>query len=179
MMFGSDGGAGPAEHPGGAASASEDCQQQMPVPFSGGRKPTLRFVRIVSMQDSNAATTATGTGGRREPGTDRTTTTQVSSNAGAPPPFPSCSRVWSRAAKTSAIGGLPPTLFFSSQSPDACLRAAIATPPKFRSLGLHLELLLDPSFKTRLHFYPFSLLVLARVPLQTFLDFNTMYILIE
>jgi hypothetical protein len=42
------------------------------------------------MQDSNAATTATGAGtcgagagGRREPGTDRTTTTRVSSSAGA------------------------------------------------------------------------------------------------
>jgi hypothetical protein len=32
------------------------------VPFSGGRKPTLRSVRIVRMQDSNAATTATGAG---------------------------------------------------------------------------------------------------------------------
>jgi hypothetical protein len=87
MMFGSD---GPPEHPGAAAaSASEDRQQQTPVPFSGGRKPTPRSVRIVSMQDSNAATTATGTGGRREPGTDRTTTTRVSSNAGAPTPsFP-------------------------------------------------------------------------------------------
>ncbi len=37
------------------------------------------------MQDSNA-TTATGAGGRArwEPGTDRTTTTRVSSSAGAP-----------------------------------------------------------------------------------------------
>jgi hypothetical protein len=87
MMFGSD---GPPEHLGGegaaAASAIEGRQQQTPVPFSGGRKPALRFVRIVSMEVSNAATTATGTGGRREPGTDRTTTTLVSSNAGAPPP---------------------------------------------------------------------------------------------
>ena len=54
MMCGFDGGAGPAENPIGAAS--EDRQQQMPVPFPGGRKPTVRFVRIVSMQDSNAAT---------------------------------------------------------------------------------------------------------------------------
>jgi hypothetical protein len=69
--------------------------------------------------------------------------------------------------------------FSSSQSPDACLRASIATPPKFRSLGLHLELLHDPSFKTRIHLYPFSLFVLARVPLQMFLDFNAVYVLIE
>jgi hypothetical protein len=199
MMFDSGGGGGsggagaggPAEHhPGGAAaaSASEDRQQhrhQTPVPFSGGRKPTPRSVRIVSMQDSNAATSATGgagAGSRREPGTDRTTTTRVSSSAGAtPPPRPPffCSRVWSRAAKASAIGGLSPTLFSSSQTPDARLRAAIATPPKFRSPGLHLELLRDPSWKTRFHFYIFPVLVLAHVPLQTFLDFNAIYILIE
>jgi hypothetical protein len=43
--------------------------------------------------------------------------------------------------------------FSSSQTPDARLRATIATPPKFRSPGLHLELLRDPSFKTRIHFY--------------------------
>ncbi len=50
MMFGSGSGAGPAEHPGGAASASEDRQQQTPVPFSGGRRPTTCSVRIVSLQ---------------------------------------------------------------------------------------------------------------------------------
>ena len=191
---------------GGPAGASSDDRQppQTPmVPFSGGRKPTPRSVRIVSMQDSNAASATTptgagsggrtGAGGRREPGTDRTTTTRVSSSAGAlPPPRPSSSSfpfsssffsrsrvLWSRAAKVSAIGALSPTLFSSSQTPDARLRAAIAAPPKFRSPGLHLELLRDPSWRTRLHFYLFPVLVLAHVPLQTFLDFNTIYILIE
>ena len=49
----------PTEHPGGGpASASDDRQQQTPAPFLGGRKPTPRSVRIVSMQDSNAATSA-------------------------------------------------------------------------------------------------------------------------
>ncbi|KAF8497819.1 hypothetical protein F5888DRAFT_1906594 [Russula emetica] len=123
-------------------------QQQMPVPFSDGCKPTPHSVRIVSMQDSNAATTATdagtggtGAGGRREPGTDRTTTTM--------------------------------------RTPDARLRADIATPPKFRTPGLHLELPCDPSYKTGIHFYLFPILVLAHLPLQTFLDFNAIYILIE
>jgi hypothetical protein len=178
MMFGSD---SPAEQPGGAgavaAGASDDRQPQTPVPFSGGRKPTPRSVRIVSMQNSNIATTATGTGGRREPGTDQTTTTRVSSSVGVTPIHPP--PPWSRAAKVCAIGGLSPTLFSSSQTPDARLRAATATPPKFRSPGLHLELLRDPSWKTRIHFYLFPILVLAHVPLQTFLDFNAMYILIE
>ena len=205
MMFGAD---GPAEqhHSGGAggggpisgASEGDRHQQQTPVPFSGGRKPTPRSVRIVSMQDSNAATSAGGTPGgghgRREhqQGTDRTTTTRVSSTAGAvtsSPPRPSssffCSLVWSRGgggatAKASASARLSPTtLFSSSQTPDARLRAAIATPPKFRSPGLHLELLRDPSFKSRLHFYLWPILVLAHVPLQTFLDFNAVYVLIE
>ena len=63
MMFG-DGAGGPAEHPGGPASASNDRQQQMPVPFSGGCKPIPRSVCIISMQDSNAATSAGGACGR-------------------------------------------------------------------------------------------------------------------
>jgi hypothetical protein len=198
MLFGSDG-AGPAEPgPASAASrrASDDRQHhvQTPtaIPFSGGRKPTPRSVRIVSMQDSNAAAAASGagSGGRREP-TDRTTT-RVSSNAAAAPTTPSTprfpslpflpfifrSRVWSRVT-TSALGGLSPTLFSSSQTPDARVRAAIAAPPKFRAPGLHLELLRDPSWKTRIHYYLFPLIVLAHVPLQTYLDLNTVYILIE
>jgi hypothetical protein len=79
MMFGSDGPAEQQQHSGGAgrggvgpgppasgASEGERLQQQTPAPFSGRRKPTSRSVRIVSMQDSNAATSATGgAGGRR------------------------------------------------------------------------------------------------------------------
>ncbi len=86
MIFGSGSGAGPAEHPGGAASASEDHQQRTSVPFSRGRKPTTRSVRIVSLQYSDAATIAKGPSGRREPGADRMATTQVSSSDSAAPP---------------------------------------------------------------------------------------------
>jgi hypothetical protein len=186
MMFGSDG-AGPSDLP----PASEDRPPQTPVPFSGGRKPTPRSVRIVSMQDSNATASGAGagSGGRRGP-TERSATTRVSSTAAAAPPppprFPSLpflplffrSREWSRAT-ASALGGLSPTVFSSSQTPDARVRAAIAAPPKFRSPGLHLELLRDPSWMTRLHFYLFPILVFAHVPLQTYLDFNAVFILIE
>ena len=61
------------------------------------------------------------------------------------------------------------------------LGAAIAIPPKsdFRGPGLHLELLSDPSWKTRIHFYLFPILVLTHVPLQMFFDFYAIYILIE
>ena len=45
LEFSSDGGVGPADHPEGA-SASEERQQQMPLPFSGGRKPAPCFARI-------------------------------------------------------------------------------------------------------------------------------------
>ena len=195
MLFGSDG-AGPSEPLPGqtSARASEDRQHHVhtPVPFSGGRKPTPRSVRIVSMQDSNGRASGAGSGGRREP-TDRTTTRVSSNNAGAAPlptpstprfpslpffPFLFRSRVWSRAT-TTALGGRSPTLFSSSQTPDARVRAAVAAPPKFRAPGLHLELLRDPSWKTRLHFYLFPFIVLAHVPLQTFLDFNAVYVMIE
>jgi hypothetical protein len=105
MMFGSDDPAEQQQHSGGAAGGrggpgppasgageGERLQQQTPVPFSGGRKPTPRSVRIVSMQDSNAATSATGgpgAGGCRgeQQGTDRTTTTRVSRTAGVTLPF--------------------------------------------------------------------------------------------
>ena len=74
MVFGSDGGASPANHPGGA-SASEGRQlQTTDAPAFFGRAQTRTCTtRIVSMQDSNAcsnAITATSTGGdaRREAG---------------------------------------------------------------------------------------------------------------
>ena len=202
MIFGSDG-AGPSDPlPGGqtSARASEDRGQHhvhTAVPFSGGRKPTPRSVRIVSMQDSNASPSGgAGSGARRGEPTDRTTTRVSSSDAGAAPPplpitpsaprFPSLpflpflfrARVWSRAT-TSALEARSPTLLSSFQTPDARVRAAVAAPPKFRAPGLHLELLRDPSWKTRIHFYLFPFIVLAHVPLQTFLDFNAVYIMIE
>jgi hypothetical protein len=79
----------------------------------------------------------------------------------------------------SAFGGLSPTLFSSSQTPDARVRAALAAPPKFRAPGFHLELLRDPSWKTRLHVLLFPFIVLAHLPLQTYLDFNAVFILIQ
>ena len=137
--------------------------------------------RIVSMPDSNAASSATGglgAGGRRgeQQGTDRTTTTRVSSTAGVTPShsyffilllFPYLVPWWCCCICVCDWWTLAIDKFSSSQTPDARLRAAIATPPKFRSPGLHLELLHDPSFKTRIHFYLWPFLVLAHVPLQS------------
>jgi hypothetical protein len=186
---------GPAEHRPGAGAAGAAQEQPTPativnrVPFSGGRKLTPRSVRIVSMQDPNvvSATTPTGAGnggragagagGRREPGTAESTTMPVSSSIGASllSPFPISSSFFSRAAIASVIGAPSQTLFYSSQTPDAPLRAA-----KVPSPCLRLELLRDSSWKMRIHFYLFPVLVLAHVPLQTFLDFiNAIYFLIE
>jgi hypothetical protein len=57
MVFGSDSGPGPAGNPGGAASASENHQQQTAMPFLGGCKPTPRSIHTISMQHSKVATT--------------------------------------------------------------------------------------------------------------------------
>ncbi|KAI9439198.1 hypothetical protein H4582DRAFT_2119755 [Lactarius indigo] len=159
VMFGPD--AGPAtDIPTGSPHGSEHVQvttpQPPPAPFIGGRRPTPRSVRIVSMQDS-AAAAASGSAGmvsRRE--TDQTTTRT-----------PDAAHSHSHARLRSAAAAA------------AAAAAASAAQPKFRSPGLHLELLRDPSWKTRLHFYLFPLLVLAHIPIQTFLDFNAVFILIE
>ncbi|KAF8057536.1 hypothetical protein FPV67DRAFT_1677321 [Lyophyllum atratum] len=116
-----------------------------PSPFLGGRKPTPRSVRIVSLQES-----------RREP-TDQT-------RVGNP------ARVWSKAAGTA----MSPAVFSSGEPFES------RTPqPKFRSRGLNLELLRNPLFKSRLYFYLYPILVFAHIPLQTFFDFNTVFILFQ
>ncbi|KAF7309724.1 OPT oligopeptide transporter [Mycena indigotica] len=111
--------------------------------FIGGRKPTPRSVRIVSMQDASVD--------RREP-TDQT-------KVNIPPP-----RVWSRGMGTPLVVAAP-----EPQPPQ----------PRFHATGLHLELLRNPGLKSRLHFYLFPFLVLAHIPLQTFFDFNAVFMLIQ
>jgi hypothetical protein len=72
--------------------------------------------------------------------------------------------------------------FSSSRTPDARLRAAIATPPKFQTPGLARRTPARSVFQKRAYIStcnPSSFSNLAHVPLQTFLDFNAAYILIE
>ncbi|KAJ6632132.1 hypothetical protein B0H10DRAFT_1901553 [Mycena sp. CBHHK59/15] len=121
-------------------------------PFVGGRKPTPRSVRIVSLQDASF-----GEKDRREP-TDQT-------RVGIPPP-----RVWSRGMGTP----LSPNLFSSADSAQPRIPQ-----PKFHSTGLHLELLQNPTLKFRLYFYLFPLFVFAHIPVQTFFDFNAVFMLIQ
>jgi hypothetical protein len=117
--------------------------------FFGGRKPTPRSVRIVSLQNEKDPY------GRREP-TDQT-------RVNNPP------RVWSR-----ATAGMSPTLLssvggFPTRIPQ----------PKFRSTGLHLELLRNPTLKSRIYFHLLPLFVFAHIPLQTFFDFNAVFVLLQ
>ncbi|KAJ7187122.1 hypothetical protein C8R46DRAFT_1058957 [Mycena filopes] len=121
-------------------------------PFVGGRKATPRSVRIVSLQDAPY-----GEKDRREP-TDQT-------KVNVPPP-----RVWSRGMGTP----ISPNLFSS-------LDASQPRPPqpKFHATGLHLELLQSPNLKLRLYFYIFPLFVFAHLPLQTFFDFNAVFMLVQ
>jgi hypothetical protein len=121
-----------------------------PPPFVGGRKPTPRSVRIVSLRESYADK------GRREP-TDQT-------RVGNP------ARAWSR-----ATGAAMSPAVFSSGDPFQ----ARTPQPKFHSRGLHLELLLSPSLTSRLYFYLFPILVFAHIPVQTFFDFNAVFILFQ
>lgn len=118
-------------------------------PFIGGRKQTSRSIRIISLQDSSQ-------GERREP-SDQTRASN-----------PMHGRVWSRATGSA----LSPTVFGSASLPHV-------PRPKFRTSPLHLELLRSPSLRTRLQFYVLPLLVFAHIPIQTYFDFNAVYMLLQ
>ncbi|KAJ7207873.1 hypothetical protein GGX14DRAFT_634252 [Mycena pura] len=140
-------------HPAPASTFQSSLHEASPIanespPFVGGRKPTPRSVRIVSLQDAPD---------RREP-TDQT-------KVGVPPP-----RVWSRGMGRP----LSPTLFspLDNSQPRP-------PQPKFHATGLHIELLRNPGFKSRLYFYLFPLIVFAHIPIQTFFDFNAVFMLIQ
>ncbi|KAG8215599.1 hypothetical protein J3R82DRAFT_3451 [Butyriboletus roseoflavus] len=121
-------------------------------PFSVGRKPTPRSVRVVSLQDAT------------QPGRDHHNITEQSRFSNPLRP-----RVWSRAT----TAGVSPTLV------SAAVRAQDRARPKFRSNGLHPELLRNPTFLARLYFYLFPFFTLYHIPLQTFFDFNAVFILLQ
>lgn len=121
-----------------------------PIPV--GRKPTPRSIRIVSVADSQNERD----GGRRE-ATDQTRATQ-----------PGHLRVWSRATTT----GMSPTAF-------STLIGHPGLAPKFNTNGLNLQLLRNPSPLARLHFYLLPIITFYHILLQTFFDFNAVYVLIQ
>ena len=120
-------------------------------PFNVGRKPTPRSVRVVSLQDAT------------QPGRDQVTEQPRFANPLRP-------RVWSRATTAR----MSPTLV------SAAVRAQDrALHPKFNSNGLHPELLRNPSLLAKLYFYSFPFFMFYHIPLQTFFDFNAVYMLLQ
>lgn len=119
-------------------------------PF-GGRRATPRSVRIVSLPNELYPEKESS-----HPRRESTDPSRLFSGAQA--------RVWSRA--TSA--GMSPTLLSTVSVPR----------PRFRSTSLHLELLRSPSWRMRLWYYLFPLFVFFHLPLQTFFDFNAVFILL-
>jgi hypothetical protein len=127
------------------------------APFVGGRRPTPRSVRIVNLQEPSA--------GERDEHIRRETTDQT--RVGNINPYHP--RVWSRAT----TAGLSPTVIpgglFSIPAPQ----------PKFNTLGLQLQLLRNPSLSSRIAFRLLPFIVFAHIPLQTFFDFNAVFMLLE
>jgi hypothetical protein len=127
--------------------------EQPEEPIIVGRKPTPRSIRIVSVADSQAERD----GGRREP-TDQTRVGQ-----------PVHSRVWSRATTAGRTPTALSAYFDQPQLPS----------PRFKSNGLHLEFLRNPSVLSRFHYYLLPIITFYHIPLQTFFDFNAVFMLIQ
>ncbi|KAG7441688.1 uncharacterized protein BT62DRAFT_955500 [Guyanagaster necrorhizus] len=130
-----------------------------PSSYLGGRRATPRSVRIVSLQDSAYGVDSEKE--RRVP-TDHT---RVGSGSHYP-------RVWSRATATGAAAPSP-TVFSTTDLLTRGLQ------PKFRSRGLNIDLLRNPSPIARIYFYLFRLFIFAHLFLQTFFDFNAVFIIIQ
>jgi len=128
--------------------------------IAGGRKPTPRSVRIVSLQDSfiDVGPEDLDQADRREP-TDQTQVAQPHAHT----------RAWSRGT------AMPAAMFAAS----GLNQVSTKPQPKFKTRGLHIELLQNPSRLVRAYFYIWPLLVLGHLPLQTFFDFNTAFMLIQ
>lgn len=124
-------------------------------PFVGGRKPTPRSVRIVSLEDSFVGAVEKETRFTRRP-TDQT-------RVDLPP------KVLARASTV-----LPAA--FNASEHDEFLPLP---QPRFNAKKLHLQLLRNPSRWMKLYFYLWPLIVLYHIPLQSFFDFNAVFILFQ
>ena len=125
------------------------------APFVGGRKPTPRSVRIVSLEDSFVGAVEKETRFTREP-IDQ-------SRVDVPPKV---------LARASAV--LPAA--FKASEHDEFLPLP---QPRFNAKNLHLQLLRNPSRWMKLYFYLWPLIVLYHIPLQSFFDFNAVFILFQ
>lgn len=119
----------------------------------GGRKPTPRSVRIVSLQGVIPP-------GSRKPCRRRTDTSRP--------------RGWSRATAprlsvADGQGGFSYPYYTSLRIPQ----------PTFNAKTLDLKTIVTPSFLARLYFNLFPFLAFTHLPLQTYFDFNAVFVLIE
>lgn len=175
----------------------------------GGRKPTPRSVRIVTLQhevvpgivqpvedtdfgfgnddignEFGIATTS------REP-TDQTRVNfndhngngelqglgaNAKGNASSSVPIPSHPGKARTKARTAVFSrsSLPPGAFL-----PAGYQQLQVQPPRFNAKNLQLQILRDPSVWMKLYWYVWPLLVLYHIPLQTYLDFGAVYVLIQ
>jgi len=70
----------------------------------------------------------------------------------------------------------------SVPAPDPVPRPALPVPlpqPRFHAKNLNIDLLRSPDPRLRLYFYLWPLLVFYHIPLQSFFDFNAVYILLQ
>ncbi|KAL0581264.1 hypothetical protein V5O48_000747 [Marasmius crinis-equi] len=129
----------------------EPVPSESPV-MAGGRKPTPRSIRIVSLEGDEIGV----------------------EDAGTPAPgAPVHPRVWSK----GAISALTPTVFSGALPADPSQLPRIPQ-PYFRSRGVNMDILRSPSTLFRICFYIFPIFLFAHIPLQTFFDFNAVFILI-
>ncbi len=83
------------------------------------------------------------------------------------------SRQYSASMVTATGAALSPTVFSTTDLPTRGLQ------PKFRSRGLNIDLLRNPSPFARVYFYLFRVFIFAHLFLQTFFDFNAVFIIIQ
>jgi len=192
----------------------------------GGRRPTSRSVRIVSLHDSRGGAAAGGGGGGGQSGVVVGVGAmgiggKISATPGASVGVDVPPKVITRASAAGGAGaggaGTTATTFgFASTAelqdphshhPHPHLRhsqnrfsqnrfsrfsyggnglgpgnmSSLPTPPppRFKAKNLHLGILTHPSPWMKLYFYTWPLLVFYHVLLQSFLDFNVVYMILS
>ncbi|KAK2464966.1 hypothetical protein APHAL10511_003042 [Amanita phalloides] len=136
-------------------------------PYFGGRKPTTRSVRIVSLEDPSADVGVLPSQGKRiHSGHSHVQGEEYVSPAANPAVVLPGVRALSRAGGAGILAAAQTTAFSPSH-------------PKFNARGLHLQIFRSPSKLARLYFYLYPFLVFAHLPLQTFFDFNAVFILVQ
>lgn len=146
-------------------SSNDTSSSNRPGPSSGrprertawahkyGRKPTARAVRILAVEPDHS-----------DPAGLAQRSRSVAFRATSPSNRPS-----------SSVEQSPINSAFDTTGPPKLSGAR----PRFRVPGLHLELALHPSTLNRVLFYLFPIFVFGHIPIQAFLDFNAVAMLLQ